>query len=368
MNDLQFFGAPAVADIDGDGMPEAIQGSGVYDLRAFNLNAASPEGWPKFTNGWMVGTPAVGDVDGDGLLEVVATTREGQLFAWRTGGDECGNIRWRRYHHDEWGTGNYHTDARPPASLRPEDITEVVGLAAGSVAVTVAAMPGDDLYCGDLASIDARYSDSPIENEASFASATPLSMVTWTTGSRAGGSIGLEDDSLREQSVYVALVMSDEAGNRSAVHSLGLVEFPGEATLTPTPTPTATSTSTPSTTPTHTLTPTPTDTIPPTEEPTIEPTIRPTTGPPPTGGFDEDDSCSITPHRNAHAPWWMLLPVGGLLALRRRKERWVRNSRGAARYTSTSSPNSPEVKGRKHGGRGRGRTVLPNPPMRLVSP
>lgn len=320
VNDLQFFGAPAVADIDGDGMPEAIEGSGVYDLRAFDLNGASPQGWPKFTNGWMVGTPAVGDIDGDGLLEVVATTREGVLFAWHTTGDECGNIRWRRYHHDEWGTGNYHTDARPPASLRPEDVTEVIGLAAGSVAVTVAAMPGDDLYCGDLTSIDARYANDPIEDAESFANAMPVSMVTWTAGSRAGGSIGLQDDSLHEQSVYVALVMFDDAGNRSTLAPIGMVTFPGDATPTPTATSTPPPTSTATSTPARTATSPGIDT--PGATRTIAPTIRPTTGPPPTAGFGpEDDSCSITGQADARLPWWMLLPVGVMVSVRRRQSR-----------------------------------------------
>jgi hypothetical protein len=57
VNDLQFIAAPAVADISGDGRPEALQGSGVYDLHAFDLDGIEPPGWPKFTNGWMVGTP-----------------------------------------------------------------------------------------------------------------------------------------------------------------------------------------------------------------------------------------------------------------------------------------------------------------------
>jgi hypothetical protein len=324
MNDLQFFGAPAVADIDGDGLPEAIIGSGVYDLRAFDVNGATPEGWHKFTNGWMVGTPAVGDVDGDGRLEVVATTREGYLFVWRTSGDECGNIRWRRYHHDEWGTGNYHTDARPPAFLRGEDVTDVIGLAAGSVAVTVAAMPGDDLYCGNLASIDARYSNDPIEDEESFANAMPVSMVTWTPGSRAGGSIGLQDDSLHEQSVYIALVMSDDAGNRSPLAPIGLVDFPGDATPTATSTPTLTFT--PTATSVATSTPAATATSPGIDTPgptrTIAPTTRPTNVPPPTPGFGpEDDSCNIAAQVDVRTPWWMLLPIGALVAVRRRQSR-----------------------------------------------
>jgi hypothetical protein len=264
----------------------------------------------------MVGTPAVGDVDGDGLLEVVATTREGYLFVWRTSGDECGNIRWRRYHHDEWGTGNYHTDARPPASLKGDDVTDVIGLAAGSVAVTVAAMPGDDLYCGNLASIDARYSNEPIEDEDSFANAMPVSMVTWTSGSRAGGSIGLQDDSLREQSVYVALVLSDDAGNRAPLASIGLVDFPGDAT----PTATVTATFTPTVTSMPTSTNTPPVTTTPVATRTITSTVDPTTTPPATAGFGpEDDSCSIATQSEVRFPWWMMLPIGALVALRRRR-------------------------------------------------
>src|SRR5262249_45720759 len=64
VNDLQFLAGPVVADIDGDGLPEAIEGSGIYDLHAVDVDGVEAPGWPKFTNGWMVQSPAVGDVDG----------------------------------------------------------------------------------------------------------------------------------------------------------------------------------------------------------------------------------------------------------------------------------------------------------------
>ena len=223
VNDLQFLAGPAVADIDGDGMPEAIQGSGVYDLHAFDIDGDEPAGWPKFTNGWMIGTAAVGDLDGNGLLEVVATTREGNLFAWQTGGDECGVVLWRRYHHDEWGTGNYHADTRPPASL-PAGAAAVEALPPAQVRVDLAAVPGDDLYCG-TARFDLRFAAAPIETMEDFAAAAPAAIVSAPAAGRAAGSLVAEDASWRGRDVYLALQMVDEADNRAALVPLGAARF-----------------------------------------------------------------------------------------------------------------------------------------------
>ena len=165
VNDLQFLTAPSVADIDGDGLPEALEGSGVYDLHAINVNGVEPAGWPKLTGGWVVATPAVGDIDGDGRLEVVTITREGWLFIWQTTAGECSPTPWRKAHHDEWSTGNYHTDARPPAPLHTAELTVSIG---GHIDVALNAVPGDDLYCGAVATIDARYAPQPIETDAAL--------------------------------------------------------------------------------------------------------------------------------------------------------------------------------------------------------
>ncbi len=222
VTDLQFIAGPAVADISGDGMPEAIEGSGVYDFHAFDINGNEPVGWPKFTNGWMVGTSAVGDIDGDGLLEVAAVTREGNLFVWNTLGDECGPILWRRYHHDEWGTGNYHSDTRPPASLRAEDVQVTRGEA--SVAMDLARVPGDDLHCGE-AVIEVRFSDTPIETMSDFDQAELADLDSVPESGRQAGSIVARSDKFANQLVHLALASRDEAGNRSEVTSLGSVDF-----------------------------------------------------------------------------------------------------------------------------------------------
>ncbi len=84
MEDMQFIGSPALADVDGDGIAEAINGSGAYLVRAYRADGTEPAGWPKFTHGWHIGSPTPGDVDGDGLTEIVIISREGKLFVWDT--------------------------------------------------------------------------------------------------------------------------------------------------------------------------------------------------------------------------------------------------------------------------------------------
>ncbi|MCK6527849.1 VCBS repeat-containing protein [Myxococcota bacterium] len=106
MEDVQFFATPAVADVSGDGAPEAIHGSGAFVTHAWDAEGVEPAGWPKVHGGWQLASPAVGDVDGDGWLDVVVATREGLLFAWRTRGRADAPVQWAGFHHDARNTGN----------------------------------------------------------------------------------------------------------------------------------------------------------------------------------------------------------------------------------------------------------------------
>jgi hypothetical protein len=117
IEDLPLLGGQAIADINGDGYPEVIGGSAAYFVHAVDACGREPEGWPKFTGQWMATTPAVGDITGDGQLEVVAVSRSGNLFAWRTTGTIDGVIAWESFHHDNRNTGSLSVDLEQGTSL-----------------------------------------------------------------------------------------------------------------------------------------------------------------------------------------------------------------------------------------------------------
>jgi len=119
IDDTQFFQNPIVFDVDDDGKPEVVVGSGGYYLHAWNEDGVEPEGWPKFTGGWIISSASVGDMDSDGLLEVSASTRGGWVYVWHTNGKVDGRVDWASAHHDDHNTRNlttpigFGTDASP---------------------------------------------------------------------------------------------------------------------------------------------------------------------------------------------------------------------------------------------------------------
>jgi hypothetical protein len=119
MDDMQFFGSPALGDVSGDGRADVVHGSGGYLVRAYTSEGATPPSWPKFTHGWLVATPAIGDVDGDGKSEVVALTREGKLFVWNTPARaRVAAIPWQGFGRDRRNTRNLESGVSPLAAPR----------------------------------------------------------------------------------------------------------------------------------------------------------------------------------------------------------------------------------------------------------
>ncbi len=164
-DDFQLLGQPAVANVAGSGAGRhALYGTGMYQLHAYGSDGSEPDGWPKFTGGWLQATPAVGDADGDGDLEVSALTREGWSFLWETGTPACDvdgtstNSEWWTFHHDEHGTNNYGHDARPPGTVSGLDATREA--ATGLTTVSWEA-PGDDWQCGTAARYRVVIGDGP---------------------------------------------------------------------------------------------------------------------------------------------------------------------------------------------------------------
>jgi hypothetical protein len=213
MNDLMFFNSPAIADVTGDGRPEALQASAMYDLRAYGL--AGVQAFNKFTGGWGVMTPAVGDLDGDGLLELAYATREGNLFVWRTPGQACAGQEWPKYQHDLRNTGTHGVDARPPSR-----ILNLTGPGIGRTVTWTAT--GDDMKCGRATSYDVRAAAVPV-TDANWATATQLrnEPVPGLPGTTQTYNIGLASGTW-----YVAIEAIDEAGNRSQISPSVLVVIP----------------------------------------------------------------------------------------------------------------------------------------------
>ena len=164
---LDFLGAPAIADVTGDGSAEVIEGGDSSALHAYEATTgAQAAGFPKFQTGWIVFGPAVGDLDTDGRNDILAATREGYLYAWETNGVATGNEEWWQYRHDERNTARYGVDTRPPGILRDAEL-------AGAGSRVIFKAPGDDWYAGTADRYEAVTSGSPI-NASNFDSKDPL--------------------------------------------------------------------------------------------------------------------------------------------------------------------------------------------------
>ena len=94
----------AIGDVDG-GDVEWVMGDDTARLRAVSVNGAEAVGFPKLVGRPVVGAPALGDLDGDGVVEVAVVTRDGRLFAFRTGG-ALEKTSWGGDRHDASGSAD----------------------------------------------------------------------------------------------------------------------------------------------------------------------------------------------------------------------------------------------------------------------
>jgi hypothetical protein len=91
--------SPAVADLNGDKLPEIIVGTGANwpepagrRVDAFTARTrANLPGWPVSVDGRVVASPAVGDIDADGALEVTFASDGGWVYAYEANGSR----KWR---------------------------------------------------------------------------------------------------------------------------------------------------------------------------------------------------------------------------------------------------------------------------------
>jgi hypothetical protein len=110
--------SPAIGDIDGDGKPEIVIGTGsffagrAHKVYAFHCDGTPVLGWPVSVDGQVVNAPALADLDGDGLPDVIVTddnsgpSRTFHVYAFKGTGAQLWKMQPKDYFGQTLGAGD----------------------------------------------------------------------------------------------------------------------------------------------------------------------------------------------------------------------------------------------------------------------
>ena len=205
VDDLQFLTGPVVGQITAHAGQAVIGGTASLDLQAFNrLGAPASGAWPKLTGDWTIATPTLGsfgtlDSDASAHKDVVSITRSGTLAVYSTPAPACSPSSSPRFHHDDWNTGNYTTDAIDPGHPFAGSLT------GGTIHFRA---PGGDGLCGAATKYEVATSSTPV-TASDFATARSLHGAPAPAAAGARQSFAVPAGADR----YVAIRAVDEAGN-----------------------------------------------------------------------------------------------------------------------------------------------------------
>jgi hypothetical protein len=110
--------SPAIGDIDGDGKPEIVIGTGnvyagsAHKVYAFHCDGSPVLGWPVSVDGQVRTAPALGDLDGDGFPDVVVTDDSSgasgtyHVYAFKGSGTQLWKMQPKDYFGQTLGAGD----------------------------------------------------------------------------------------------------------------------------------------------------------------------------------------------------------------------------------------------------------------------
>jgi hypothetical protein len=115
-------GGVAVADIDGDGVYEAIFGTGDGRVYAYNSQGKILDGFPVLAGKEIKSTPAI--VNTGGKFGIVVYSTDGYLYGWKTAWDyDSTKVLWKNFLNDKYHSneGEYVSNAPVTGPCLPSD-------------------------------------------------------------------------------------------------------------------------------------------------------------------------------------------------------------------------------------------------------